>query len=317
MERYPIQRPRLQGGPFQIQMINKRHIHVIKQKYVCIICQRNGSVPSDMRYTETVSEDFRWLSTVNNGRGKKCNYCMSAKTEANKNYPYGLLRPYPIYLGESYETVRSYGSIGGYRGHGKSYTSKAYHADFGCHRFTLEQIPAHLFINHFKNKSPRRLLTGLDVLRDISKQKNNRYRTIKSWRDNLKPQTNEWVHEIINSDSFSVLFADAISKIEIFELHKCWLDSGDKNCTCLKCELNETVNQIKNKLDGIGENTVTSGIEVGYIVEIITGNFKGEKARVTSVSETKEEVSMELYEQPIPMTLKMRGDHVRVLERVE
>jgi hypothetical protein len=26
---------------------------------------------------------------------------------------------------------------------------------------------------------------------------------------------------------------------------------------------------------------------------------------------------MELYEQPIPMTLNMRGDHVRVVERVE
>ena len=62
---------------------------------------------------------------------------------------------------------------------------------------------------------------------------------------------------------------------------------------------------------------VTSGIEVGCIVEIITGAFKGEKARVLSVAESKEEVSMELYEQPIPMTLNMRGDHVRVVERVE
>jgi hypothetical protein len=25
---------------------------------------------------------------------------------------------------------------------------------------------------------------------------------------------------------------------------------------------------------------------------------------------------MELYEQPIPMTLNMRGDHVRVIDRV-
>jgi transcriptional antiterminator NusG len=62
---------------------------------------------------------------------------------------------------------------------------------------------------------------------------------------------------------------------------------------------------------------VTSGIEVGCIVEIVTGAFKGEKARVLSVAEAKEEVSMELYEQPIPMTLNMRGDHVRVVERVE
>ena len=60
---------------------------------------------------------------------------------------------------------------------------------------------------------------------------------------------------------------------------------------------------------------VTSGIEVGCIVEVITGAFKGEKARITSVSESKEEVSMELYEQIIPMTLNMRGDHVRVIER--
>ena len=61
---------------------------------------------------------------------------------------------------------------------------------------------------------------------------------------------------------------------------------------------------------------VTSGIEVGCIVEIVTGAFKGEKARIPSVSESKEEVSMELYEQIIPMTLNMRGDHVRVIERV-
>ena len=61
---------------------------------------------------------------------------------------------------------------------------------------------------------------------------------------------------------------------------------------------------------------VTSGIEVGCIVEIVVGAFKGEKARITAVAESKEEVSMELYEADIPMTLNMRGDHVRVIERV-
>ena len=74
---------------------------------------------------------------------------------------------------------------------------------------------------------------------------------------------------------------------------------------------------LRDILPYLEPKAVTSGIEGGCIVEIVTGAFKGEKARVTSVSETKEEVSMELYEQPIPMTLKMRGDHVRVLERVE
>ena len=61
----------------------------------------------------------------------------------------------------------------------------------------------------------------------------------------------------------------------------------------------------------------TSGIEVGCIVEIISGAFKGEKARVISITEAKEEVSMELYEADIPMTLNMRGDHVRVIDRVQ
>lgn len=62
---------------------------------------------------------------------------------------------------------------------------------------------------------------------------------------------------------------------------------------------------------------LTSGIEVGSIVEIVVGAFKNEKARVTSVSGTKEEVTMVLFEAAIPMELTMRGDHVRVIERVD
>ena len=73
---------------------------------------------------------------------------------------------------------------------------------------------------------------------------------------------------------------------------------------------------LENILPYLEPKAVTSGIEVGCIVEIVTGAFKGEKARITSVAEAKEEVTMELYEQPIPMTLSMRGDHVRVVERV-
>ena len=73
---------------------------------------------------------------------------------------------------------------------------------------------------------------------------------------------------------------------------------------------------LENILPSLEPKAVTSGIEVGCIVEIVTGAFKGEKARITDVADAKEEVTMELYEQVIPMTLSMRGDHVRVLERV-
>ena len=61
--------------------------------------------------------------------------------------------------------------------------------------------------------------------------------------------------------------------------------------------------------------SVTSGIEVGCIVESPTGAFKGEKAR--HGDGLSWEVSIELYVQIIPMTLTMRGDHVRVIERVD
>jgi transcriptional antiterminator NusG len=74
---------------------------------------------------------------------------------------------------------------------------------------------------------------------------------------------------------------------------------------------------LQDVLPYLEPKAATSGIEVGCIVEIINGAFKGEKSRVIAVSDTKEEVSMELYEQPIPMTLTMRADHVRVIERVE
>ena len=85
--------------------------------------------------------------------------------------------------------------------------------------------------------------------------------------------------------------------------------------------VNESYIDVERMLEEIMERfndtMPVSLIGVGCIVEIVTGAFKGEKARVTSVSETKEEVGLELYEQPIPMTLKMRGDHVRFIERVE
>jgi transcriptional antiterminator NusG len=103
--------------------------------------------------------------------------------------------------------------------------------------------------------------------------------------------------------------------------------TGGKDRKSRSAILSTPLKNAKTVLDGdaplrdilpyLEPKAVTSGIEVGCIVEIITGAFKGEKARVVSVAESKEEVSMELYEADIPMTLNMRGDHVRVIERVE
>ncbi|MFA5314292.1 MAG: transcription elongation factor Spt5, partial [Methanomassiliicoccales archaeon] len=45
------------------------------------------------------------------------------------------------------------------------------------------------------------------------------------------------------------------------------------------------------------------------------GPFKGEKARVQKIDESKEEITVELFEALVPIPVTVRGDHVRVLEK--
>ncbi len=61
----------------------------------------------------------------------------------------------------------------------------------------------------------------------------------------------------------------------------------------------------------------TAGIEEGCIVEIHGGAFRGQAARVTRVTESKEEVTVELFEAAVPVALTVRADQVRVTQRVE
>ncbi len=61
----------------------------------------------------------------------------------------------------------------------------------------------------------------------------------------------------------------------------------------------------------------TAGIEEGCIVEIHGGAFRGQSARVTRVTESKEEVTVELFEAAVPVALTVRADQVRVTQRVE
>jgi transcriptional antiterminator NusG len=57
------------------------------------------------------------------------------------------------------------------------------------------------------------------------------------------------------------------------------------------------------------------GFVEGAIVELISGPFKGEKARVKKIDQTKEEITVELIEAVVPIPVTVRGDHVRMLER--
>jgi transcriptional antiterminator NusG len=58
-----------------------------------------------------------------------------------------------------------------------------------------------------------------------------------------------------------------------------------------------------------------SGIIEGDIVELISGPFKGEKARVQRIDHSKEEITVELFDALVPIPVTVRGDHVRVIEK--
>ena len=56
-------------------------------------------------------------------------------------------------------------------------------------------------------------------------------------------------------------------------------------------------------------------IQKGDIVEIITGPFKREKARITRIDLQKEEVVVELLEAAVPIPITVKLDSVKVIRR--
>ena len=62
---------------------------------------------------------------------------------------------------------------------------------------------------------------------------------------------------------------------------------------------------------------IVSGIMEGDIVELMAGPFKGEKARVMKIDETKEEVTVELFEAMVRIPVTVPGTSVRVLQKEE
>ncbi len=58
-------------------------------------------------------------------------------------------------------------------------------------------------------------------------------------------------------------------------------------------------------------------IDVGDLVEIIGGPFKGEKAKVTRMDETKKEITVELLEAAIPIPVTISVNTVRIHEKAK
>ncbi|MBU2560424.1 transcription elongation factor Spt5, partial [archaeon] len=49
--------------------------------------------------------------------------------------------------------------------------------------------------------------------------------------------------------------------------------------------------------------------------ELISGPFKGEKAKVVRVDVKKEEITVELFEATVPIPVTVRGDSIKVLQK--
>lgn len=56
-------------------------------------------------------------------------------------------------------------------------------------------------------------------------------------------------------------------------------------------------------------------LAVDYIVEVTAGPFKGEKAKITRVDNTKNEITIELLEATVPIPITVPAESVRVIEK--
>jgi len=92
-------------------------------------------------------------------------------------------------------------------------------------------------------------------------------------------------------------------------------------------EMIKTVSYARNMLEGdtpveqiahfLIPLSAVAKIAEGDIVEMIAGPFRGETAKVTRIDDTKEEITVELFESVVPIPITVRGEQVRVIKRKE
>ncbi|MDO5825814.1 MAG: transcription elongation factor Spt5 [Methanosphaera sp.] len=58
-----------------------------------------------------------------------------------------------------------------------------------------------------------------------------------------------------------------------------------------------------------------SNIVKGSIVELTSGPFKDEKAKVVRIDEAKEDVVLELIEAAVPIPVTVKGDQIRLIQK--
>jgi len=92
-------------------------------------------------------------------------------------------------------------------------------------------------------------------------------------------------------------------------------------------EMIKTVSYARNMLDGdipveqiehfLVPASAVAKIAEGDVVEMIAGPFRGETAKVTHIDDSKEEITVELFESVVPIPITVRGEQVRVVKKKE
>ena len=78
---------------------------------------------------------------------------------------------------------------------------------------------------------------------------------------------------------------------------------------------NVVASQVKEKFGGLRFYIESCDEDIYDIVEVISGPFKGSRARVIDINISKEEVTVELLAMDLQIPVKISGDAVRVIEK--
>ncbi len=87
----------------------------------------------------------------------------------------------------------------------------------------------------------------------------------------------------------------------------------------------KTISYARNMLEGdipidqiehfLTPASAVAKITEGDTVEMVAGPFRGEKAKITHIDYTKEEITVELLDSMVPIPITVRGEQVRIIKR--
>lgn len=76
-----------------------------------------------------------------------------------------------------------------------------------------------------------------------------------------------------------------------------------------------TLDEISSLIKATKQPLVT--VEVGDMVEMTSGPFKGERAKVTKIDEAKDELTVELVEVAVPIPVTIKSKMIRLFQKAK